>query len=80
MYYIYLIKSIQYSEIFYAGYTTNLKQRLQAHNARKSKYTSQYRPWKLITFLGFSEQAKAKEFEKYLKSQSGRVFAKKRLW
>jgi hypothetical protein len=31
-------------------------------------------------YLSFSEQSKAKEFEKYLKSQSGRAFAKKRFW
>jgi len=29
-------------------------------------------------YLGFAEQAKAKKFEQYLKSQSGRAFAKKR--
>jgi predicted GIY-YIG superfamily endonuclease len=57
-----------------------LKQRLETHNSGGSIYTEKYRPWKLVMFLGFKEQSKAKEFEKYLKSQSGRAFAKKRFW
>ena len=80
MYYIYLIKAINFHDVFYVGYTTNLKQRLETHNSGGSIHTAQYRPWKLVMYLGFSEQAKAKELEKYLKSQSGRAFAKKRFW
>jgi hypothetical protein len=30
--------------------------------------------------VGFSDASKALEFERYLKTGSGRVFAKKRLW
>jgi predicted GIY-YIG superfamily endonuclease len=80
MYYVYLIKSVDHSNVLYIGYTTNLKQRLETHNSGGSIYTEKYRPWKLVMFLGFKEQSKAKEFEKYLKSQSGRAFAKKRFW
>ena len=80
MYYVYLIKSTNFSEMFYVGYTINLKQRFETHNSGGSIYTAKYRPWKLVMYLGFSEQKKAKEFEKYLKSQSGRAFAKKRFW
>jgi hypothetical protein len=32
-----------------------------------------------VTYLAFSDDAKAVEFERYLKSASGRAFAKKRL-
>ncbi|MBI2774768.1 GIY-YIG nuclease family protein [Candidatus Dependentiae bacterium] len=78
MYYVYLIQSIRFPEIFYVGYTTNLEQRLATHNSCGSTYTSEYRPWKLEMYLGFSDQTRAKDFEKYLKSQSGRAFAKKR--
>ncbi len=80
MYYVYLIKSLNFPKTFYVGYTTNLKKRLETHNAGGSTHTAKYRPWELITYLGFTEQEKAKDFEEYLKSQSGRLFAKKRLW
>jgi hypothetical protein len=35
--------------------------------------------WRLKTYVAFSDRQKAVEFEKYLKSPSGRAFAKKRL-
>jgi len=34
----------------------------------------------LITYIAFSDEAKAAEFESYLKSGSGRAFAIKRFW
>lgn len=80
MYYVYIIKAINFSDIFYTGYTTDLKQRLSTHNSGGSMHTAQYRPWKLVMFSVFAEQDKAKNFEQYLKSQSGRAFAKKRFW
>ena len=78
MYYVYLIQSINSPEINYVGYSTDLKQRFKTHNDGGSVYTSKNRPWKLVTYLGFLDQSKAKEFELYLKSQSGRAFIKKR--
>ena len=78
MYHVYLIRSINFPEIVYVGYTINLEQRLETHNSGGSIHTAQYRPWKLIMYLAFVEKSRAKEFEKYLKSQSGRAFAKKR--
>ena len=35
--------------------------------------------WRLKTYIAFSDEAQAIAFEKYLKSGSGRAFAKKRL-
>ena len=50
------------------------------HNAGKSSHTSKYVPWKLVTYIAFSDDQKAEAFERYLKSGSGHAFAKKRLW
>jgi len=36
-----------------------------------------YGPWKLIVEVGFGDKAEAFAFEKYLKSGSGRAFAKR---
>ena len=78
MFYVYLIQSINFPGIIYIGYSTDLEQRLKTHNAGGSIHTAKYRPWKLIMHLVFTEQSTAQEFEKYLKTQSGRAFLKKR--
>lgn len=80
MYYVYLIQSLKFLDQTYIGYITDLKKRLMRHNSGGSIYTAVYKPWELVTCIAFSEQAKAKEFERYLKSSSGKAFAKKRLW
>lgn len=80
MHYVYLLQSLSFVEQRYVGITSNLKRRLKEHNARKSPHTSKYAPWKLVTYIGFSDGRKAEDFERYLKSGSGHAFAKKRLW
>ena len=79
-YYVYLIQSVQHPEVRYVGYTTNLKERLLTHNSGGSIYTKKDRPWKLVMCSVFENIDCVKQFEKYLKSQSGRAFAKKRFW
>jgi putative endonuclease len=80
MHYVYLLRSIDYPEQTYVGYSTDLKQRLSDHNAGKSRHTSKYLPWILVTYMAFSDAAKAKDFEIYLKTASGKAFANKRFW
>ncbi len=80
MFYVYLLKSLKDPNKTYVGFTTNVRERLQKHNEGGSVYTSDYKPWKLISSIGFDEEAKALEFEKYIKSGSGYAFAKRRLW
>jgi predicted GIY-YIG superfamily endonuclease len=63
----------------YTGITEDLESRLKAHNDGQVPHTSKYRPWRVETALAFSCPKKAANFEKYLKSHSGRAFAKKRL-
>ena len=48
--------------------------------SRKSSHTTKFSPWKLITCVAFTNQAKAEVFERYLKSGSGHAFVRKRLW
>ena len=80
MHYVYLIRSIQYPDQTYIGLTDDLKSRLNKHNEGGSPHTSKYKPWTLQTYLAFASREQAAEFEIYLKSGSGRAFAKKRLW
>lgn len=80
MFYAYLIKSEKHPEQRYIGFTTNLKQRIHEHNSGMSPHTKKYRPWKLITYVAFSDKHAALDFESYLKKGSGYAFANKRLW
>jgi predicted GIY-YIG superfamily endonuclease len=78
--YVYLLQSETFSEQRYVGITSDLKQRLAKHSAGKSPHTSKYMPWRLVTYIAFSDLGKARTFERYLKSGSGHAFARKRLW
>ena len=76
-YYVYILQSINNPDKYYVGYTTNIKNRLIKHNEGGDKYTSKYKSWKIKNVISFNEKEKALAFEKYLKSHSGRAFAKK---
>ena len=78
MYYVYILKSINFDET-YVGQTNNLKNRIDDHNSGKSKHTSKYKPWDIVGYYAFSNKQKALNFEKYLKTSSGKAFMKKRL-
>jgi putative endonuclease len=79
MWYVYIIRSISNRDQEYTGATEDLRQRIAAHNAGKSTHTAKYKPWELLWYSAFPSKLTALEFEKYLKSHSGRAFAKKRL-
>lgn len=80
MYYVYLLKSLSFPSQSYIGLTSDLKERLNKHNAGGSPHSSKYMPWKIVSYFAFGEKEKAVSFEQYLKTQAGRVFAQKRLW
>lgn len=80
MFYVYLIESLSARGQRYVGMSADLKQRLQEHNSGKSSHTSKFKPWRLTTYVAFSDRAKAESFERYLKSGSGHAFAGRRLW
>ena len=78
MKYVYILESID-SEHFYIGIADDLRARLTKHNAGEVTHTSKYRPWRIKTYVAFSDEKQAFAFERYLKSGSGRAFARKRL-
>ena len=80
MYYVYLLESVASPDQRYVGLSSDLKQQFAEHNAGKSPHTAKYKPWRLMTYVAFSNRIKAIEFERYLKSGSGHAFARKRLW
>ena len=76
MKYVYILESRD-SEHFYVGITEDLRARLAKHNAGEVPHTSKYGPWRLGTYIAFSDEKCARASEKYLKPGSGRAFAKK---
>jgi putative endonuclease len=78
MKYVYILESLD-SQHFYIGITDDLRARLAKHNAGEVPHTSKHGPWRIRTYVAFSDKALAIAFEKYLKSGSGRAFAKKHL-
>lgn len=80
MFYVYLLRSINFPDKTYIGFTEDLKARLQAHNAGESRHTAKFAPWQLISYHAFADRRKAQEFEYYLKTGSGKAFAAKRFW
>jgi predicted GIY-YIG superfamily endonuclease len=78
-YCVYILTSQTYPDRFYTGFTQDLKKRLDHHNAGAVSATKPYAPWSIKTYVSFSDEQSARDFEKYLKTHSGRAFAKKRL-
>ena len=76
MQFVYLLKCSD--KTTYTGCTQNLEERLIRHEKKQVLYTSTRLPVKLITYIAFSDKYKAFEFEKYLKSGSGKAFSNKR--
>lgn len=79
MKYVYILQSLADSQHFYTGITDDLKSRLSAHNSGGVTHTSKFRPWRVKSYIAFTDEDRAFAFEKYLKSGSGRAFAKKHL-
>ncbi len=79
MTYVYILQSVENPERHYVGATADLRARLQKHNAGGVAHTSKHAPWTIKTYIAFTDKTRAFAFEKYLKSGSGRAFAKARL-
>ena len=79
MYYVYILKSVDYLNQVYIGSSSDIKERLKSHNSGANKHTNKFKPWKIVWFCVFPNQQKAIAFEKYLKSSSGIAFRRKRL-
>ena len=47
---------------------------MPGHNSGNTPSTARYRPWRLVCYLGFSDEGKAVAFEHYLKTGSGHAF------
>jgi putative endonuclease len=76
-YYVYVLVSDARNEMHYSGMTRDLNGRLLEHNRGKCPHTAKHGPWRIETAIAFRSEAKARLFERYLKSGSGREFARR---
>lgn len=78
MRYVYILQSTKNPSKKYYGLRNNLKNRLAQHNSGQCTFTATDRPWRIETAIFFRDEAKAHDFERYLKSGSGRAFSRRR--
>ena len=75
--FVYVLKDSNQDPKFYVGLTSDVRGRLADHNAGRCPHTASHRPWRLHVVIEFSDEPTALRFERYLKSGSGRAFAKR---
>ena len=75
--FVYILKSLSEPDEYYVGVTSNMPARLTTHNEGLSPHTARLRPWRPLVVIEFDEEAPAIEFERYLKTGSGREFARR---
>ena len=76
MYYVYVLLSLKTGSM-YCGSSSDLKQRLEDHNAgRGGAYTKKHRPFNLIFYEAFLAEEDALKQEQFYKSGYGREVLK----
>jgi predicted GIY-YIG superfamily endonuclease len=74
---VHVLRSIADPERYYTGITSDVDSRLGFHNAGLSTHTADAVPWEWLVSISLANADRAIEFEKYLKSGSGRAFARR---
>ena len=77
MYYVYIL-SLSTGK-YYIGSSSDLKKRVEQHKQNTVFTTKNGKVRELVFYASFKSEAKARAFEKYLKSSSGFAFRSKRL-
>jgi putative endonuclease len=75
--FVYILRSDVEPERHYVGVTSDVDNRLEWHNRGPCGHTGEHRPWSLVVVIEFPAEQQALRFERYLKSGSGRAFAKR---
>lgn len=74
---VYVLRSGVDPNRYYSGLTSDIEGRLATHNSGGSAHTARLRPWQVVVAIEFSRERSAVAFERYLKTGSGRAFAKR---
>ena len=73
---VYIMRSVKEPDRQYIGRTADVASRLASHNAGESPQTARQAPWQVVVLVQFLDERRALEFEKFLKSASGRTFVR----
>ena len=73
---MYVLKTLYQPSRYYIGLTSSVGVRLDEHNAGRCPQTASRRPWRLQVAVAFADEDRAVRFERFLKSTTGRAFAK----
>jgi putative endonuclease len=74
---VYVLRSEADPTRHYVGTASDVDQRLECHNHGPCGHTVSHRPWSVVVTIEFPTEVEAVRFERYLKSGSGRAFAKR---
>jgi len=74
---VYILESARSPGRFYTGLTHDFPSRMKEHMRGAVPTTAALRPLYPTVVVWFEDERKAAEFERYLKSGSGRAFAKR---
>jgi putative endonuclease len=74
---VYVLRNSDPDPKFYVGLSSDVEARLADHNRGGCPHTALRGPWHLHVVIEFSDETRAAHFERYLKSGSGRAFAKR---
>ena len=77
--YVYILRSVNHPDRHYVGFTDDLRARLIKHNSGSVSHTAKHRPWEIKRAVAFRDRPSGIAFERYLKTASGRAFAKNHL-
>ena len=75
--FVYVLRNADPNPRFYVGLTSDVRRRMEDHNAGRCPHTARYRPWQLHVVIEFPDEPRAVRFERYLKSGSGRALARR---
>ena len=75
--FVYILRSDRDPSRHYVGLTEDVERRLGWHNTAPTGFTADNRPWSVVVAIEFAAESTARRFERYLKSGSGRAFAKR---
>ena len=73
MFSMYILQSIT-TDRYYIGHTDSLSRRLEEHNTGLSKYTRNYRPWRLVYSEEYATRSKAIMRELEIKRKKSRKY------
>jgi putative endonuclease len=69
MHYVYVLQALDDRNVFYLGFSSNLKQRVKTHNAGTNASTARY-SWRVVYYEAYVKEGAARRREATLKRSS----------